>query len=186
MEINKINQNFDKVLNNIKEEKIDFDPFSFMRKTTAEINEENRRSSASIRKIFGRERIMTEIPLNITLPPLRSINEFKHMLKLEPVEFNEHETRFEKDSIEDKENSALKGERKRKRRAEKPTANKRVKYEHTEEKCTICDYKNIARMVMTRHIKLHSNPDVIKCEKVGCHALCSSKRTIQLHKKRCH
>jgi hypothetical protein len=171
-----IPSNFDEILNNIKGEKIEFDPFSFMRNT----EEVNQRSPNRIGRPFGVERPMTEIPFNISLTSFQ----FEHM-KVEPIEYNNDST-FEGIPSENKENSAPKANKKRRRRNEKSSTSKRVKYDETPQKCTICNYTNSLKCVITRHINLHSHPGVIKCEKDKCYVLCSSKRNMRLHVKRSH
>lgn len=163
---------FDEV--EIKEEKIEEDPFSFMRKSATDIHVENENFLRS-RRALSEYQPMTKIPKQIDYPHLPTIDEFKHMIKSEPVD---NDATFEE--IQKEKSSG--GGTKRKRRNEKPTANKKMKKEV--QKCPQCDYQNLLKCVMTRHIKLHSQQGVIKCKK--CYVLCANLKNMNIHMKRSH
>lgn len=153
------------MITKIKEEKIFLDPFSFMRKSEAEIFDENLKLSALIEENLP----MTSIP---------SLN-LLH-IKPEPVDFDDSEYVFEE--RDDREVKSVKG-RKRKRKSQETTGNARKKPK-IEIHCPLCDYKNILNCIIQRHIKLHSLPGVIKCP--NCLVLCKDKRNINVHMNRAH
>lgn len=95
------------------------------------------------------------------------------MIKLEPKNFDDHEAAVISGNL-----------KKRKRVPEKSSSTIIKKARLDENKCTLCNYKNPLRCVMVRHIKLHSLPGVIKCDK--CLVLCANIKNIKIHQKRNH